>query len=377
MASPNAIQLREIVPEPLRLRDQWVLWKLVKRKDKLTKMPVDPTRGSAAKSTNPSTWSSFGNALLGSRKFGSVAGIGYVFVEDDPFCGVDLDECIVDGKVVPEAQAIIDALNTYTEVSPSGCGVKLFGMAKKPKGTGCKTRKVDGFKEIEIYDRGRFFTVTGQHLAGTPKTIEKCQEEIIGLCRRYWPNKAPSSVSPRVIVGGFNGSDDELIKLAIASKTGDRFERLLRGDLSDYDGDHSRADLAFCNMLAFWTGRDRSRMDVIFRKSGLYRDKWERNDYRGWTLDKAVESCSEVFTPAGTAAVADISALMPGKKKKTVEIPDIGDPDDDAKAVSALLTDVGNAGRLVRREEQRIRYCYGPGQWVIWEKSKSRGHPPT
>ncbi len=372
MASPNAIMLREIVPEPLRLRNQWVLWKIVKRKGKLTKMPIDPVKGTAASSTNPSTWTSFNDALLGSRQFGSVNGVGYVFVEDDPFCGVDLDECIIDGKVVPQAQAIIDAMNTYTEVSPSSRGVKLIGEARKPKGSGCKTMKVEGFKEIEIYDQRRFFTITGQHLPGTPKTIEKCQEEIIGMCRHYWPAKAPSTAKPRDRIGGFKGSEDDLIKLALASKTGDRFQRLFNGDLSDYGGDHSRADLAFCNMLAFWTGRDRIRMDVIFRKSGLYRDKWERPNYRGWTLDKAVESCREVYTPAGGASVAELRSTSPRKGGAPVAVSNMPNLDADGREVATLLTDVGNAGRLVRREEKRIRYCYGPGQWLIWDGKRWR-----
>ena len=371
MASPNAIMLREVVPEPLRLRDQWVLWKIVKRKGKPTKMPIDPVKGTPASCTKPLTWTSFGDALLGSRQFGSVNGIGYVFVEDDPYCGVDLDDCIVDGKVVPEAQAIIDALNTYTEISPSGCGVKLIGEAKKPAGSGCKTRKVDGFKEIEIYDQRRFFTITGQQLPGTPPTLQKCQEEIIGLCRRFWPAKAPSQAKARDRLGGFEGSHDELVKMAMASKSGDRFQRLFNGDLSDYDGDHSRADLALCNMLAFWTGRDRARMDVIFRMSGLYRDKWERANYRGWTLDKAVESCAEVYTAKGAQMIADIRAMVRSNQSKNkVRVPSIGDPDADV--VASLLTDVGNAKRLMRRDEQRIRFCYGPGRWVIWDGKRWR-----
>src|SRR5690606_22242295 len=104
--------------------------KYVERGGKRTKMPIAADTGKAASSTDPSTWTTFDEALAATRRFASIAGVGFVFTADDPFCGVDLDECIVDGKVVPEARRIIDSLSTYTEVSPSGLGVKLIAEAR-------------------------------------------------------------------------------------------------------------------------------------------------------------------------------------------------------------------------------------------------------
>lgn len=74
-------------------------------------------------------------------------------------------------------------------------------------------------------------------------------------------------------------------------------DALWGGDLSAYNDDHSDADLALCNHLAFWFGRDRERMDKAFRYSGLYREKWLRDDYRNRTLDKAIASCTNTYTP--------------------------------------------------------------------------------
>lgn len=355
--------LHKIVPAGLRERPQWVLWKYTERGGKRTKMPIAALTGKAASSTDASTWVPFDDAVAATRRFASIAGVGFVFTPDDPFCGIDLDECIADDRVVPEAQSIIDTLNSYTEVSPSGNGVKIIVQAKKPDGVGCKSTKIDGFKEIEIYDTERFFTITGRMLADTPLHVENRQEEVLGLCRRLWPlRSAPKGT--RRFTGGFSGSDDELIRLATAAKNGAVFERLLHGDLSDYGGDHSRADLAFCNMLAFWTGRDPNRMDRIFRASGLYREKWERADYRGWTIDKAIESCTEVFTPSDSEKGVDLSSI--GSKPKPV-VPSISDPETDSSSISRLMTDVGNAARLVHRYGNRIRFCYGPGQWLIWD----------
>ena len=71
----------------------------------------------------------------------------------------------------------------------------------------------------------------------------------------------------------------EVIRKALSASNGERFSRLWYGDTSGY-GSHSEADLALCGMLAFWTGGDAARIDTLFRQSGLYREKWDRKDYR-------------------------------------------------------------------------------------------------
>lgn len=96
--------LRNAVPDELQLRPQWVLWKYVDREGKATKMPINPRTGGHASSTDDSTWTSFDDALAASRNFASIAGIGFVFTQDDPFVGIDLDECIVDGRSLPRAK---------------------------------------------------------------------------------------------------------------------------------------------------------------------------------------------------------------------------------------------------------------------------------
>lgn len=72
---------------------------------------------------------------------------------------------------------------------------------------------------------------------------------------------------------------------------------LWAGDISAYKNDHSDADLALCNRLAFWFGRDKERIDRVFRRSNLYRTKWLRDDYRNNTIDKAVASCANTYQP--------------------------------------------------------------------------------
>ncbi|MFM7831495.1 MAG: DNA primase, partial [Planctomycetaceae bacterium] len=88
----------------------------------------------------------------------------------------------------------------------------------------------------------------------------------------------------------------EIVRRASEARNGEKFRRLYAGDLSDVGDDHSSADLALCNSLAFWCGCDAGLMDQVFRSSGLMREKWERADYRESTIAKAIESCSEVYS---------------------------------------------------------------------------------
>src|SRR5690606_30146922 len=101
--------------------------------------------------------------------------------------------------------------------------------------------------------------------------------------------------SPVLSTAAASLEDQELIKRALRAKNGQHFRRLWQGDWGGLYGSHSEADLALCNMLAFWTGRDLDRMDRLFRLSGLYRAKWEREDYRDRTIRKAVEGTSQVY----------------------------------------------------------------------------------
>jgi primase-polymerase (primpol)-like protein len=79
-----------------------------------------------------------------------------------------------------------------------------------------------------------------------------------------------------MVVADVDLSDEQLIERAKSARNGDRFRRLWAGDLSDYGNDHSRADLALCRILAFWCGGDCERVDRLFRRSGLMREKWDR-----------------------------------------------------------------------------------------------------
>ena len=131
---------------------------------------------------------------------------------------------------------------------------------------------------FEAYDRGRYFTVTGKHLSGTPKSIESRQEQLQAVVWRVFGEESANGhekpvAAPESVDNGL--SDTEVVEKASTSRNGEKFRRLWAGDTNDY-GSHSEADLALCGMLAFWTGGDATRIDALFRQSGLYRKKWNR-----------------------------------------------------------------------------------------------------
>jgi primase-polymerase (primpol)-like protein len=214
-------------------------------------------------------------------------GIGFVFTAGDPYVGVDLDHCREEsGELSPWAVTVAENLRSSSEYSPSGKGIHIIAKASLPAGG---RRRTPG---IEIYDAGRYFTVTGEHIDGTPTTIEQRQDEIDEL---YATINLQMLSDQRERVGRLpiHDTDEGLLSRARRARNGSKFNRLWAGDLSDYDGDHSRADAGLCAMLAFYTGSDPVRIDRLFRSSALYRAKWDRltghSTYGRITIEAAIE----------------------------------------------------------------------------------------
>lgn len=98
--------------------------------------------------------------------------------------------------------------------------------------------------------------------------------------------------------------DDELVERMLASRSGVVIRALLAGDCSAQGGDHSAADMALCGHLAFWCEGDPGRMDRIFLRSGLMRDKWDSRRggtaYGAQTIERAIEGATEFYRPRAT-----------------------------------------------------------------------------
>jgi len=308
-----------MVTDTQKIRDlrQWLCWRIEERDGKPTKVPYSPATGERADSTLPETWTGYREAVRACKDEG-YGGIGFVFTPEDDLCGVDLDKCLdpETGEIEPWAQEIIQELDSYTEISPSGTGVHVLVRAALPEGRNREGR-------FEAYDRSRYFTVTGEHLAGTPQIIEERQEQLQSVVRRVFGEESANGHTKPVAATetADNGlSDDEVVRKALSASNGERFSRLWAGDTSGY-GSHSEADLALCGMLAFWTGGDPIRMDRLFRVSGLYREKWERAGYRDGTISEALRGKTEFYSPPKTTKLAsglehDVGEPRPEEKEE-------------------------------------------------------------
>ena len=174
------------VPPELLEYKQWVLWRKTEVNGRITKVPISPWSGKAAACDKPQTWSTYRHVLYALRRF-PCDGIGFVFTDADPFCGIDLDNCrAVNGTITPDALEMIRRFGSYTELSPSGMGAHILIKARL-SGKGRRTGK------IEIYDSGRYFTVTGKHVSGTPFAIQKRQEALESLAAELFPESSSSS----------------------------------------------------------------------------------------------------------------------------------------------------------------------------------------
>lgn len=283
------------IPAGLKDMKQWVCFKLEpnEKKGKPDKVPYDPRTGRRAKANDPATWCDYQTAVNAVRR-GDYDGIGFEFANG--VFGVDLDNVIEGGELSPEAQDIITTLDSYTEYSPSGTGVHILCKGTIP----AKDRR-KGF--IEMYADGRFFTVTGKIL-GRPKELNERTAQAAAVHAKYLarPEQPQAKVTAQT---GLSMSDSELIAMACNGANGARFKALWNGDTSAYGGDHSRADQALVNDLAYWTNGNAYRMDALFRQSGLMRPKWDErrgsDTYGNITIAKALESFTP-YVPRSSAA---------------------------------------------------------------------------
>ena len=180
------------VPTEMQAFRQWIVWREEVRSDKPTKIPY-AVAGGLASVTDPATWSDFDSAVAKFNE-GGYSGIGFVFTDNDPYVGIDLDGCrTLDGVVSNWAREIILAVDSYAEVSPSSHGIKMFvrgvwhNTGKQASIPGVE-KVCDKLPAIEVYGSRRYFAVTGAILRG-PKSPQDRQDEINALYKRFWEPK--------------------------------------------------------------------------------------------------------------------------------------------------------------------------------------------
>lgn len=303
----------DAIPARLRAARRWVLWRSEWKpgKDgaggKWDKPPYQVNGRWGADSTNPAHWTDFETARAAYQR-GGFAGIGYVLEEGAGEVGVDLDDAIdpATGELLPWAAKIVATMPTYCEVSPSGTGVKLYGIGAWD-GEACGSRPKHEGKEIEIYPNGRYFAVTGNTMGGFPDVadiqagLDRLAVAVLKAKAAEAAGKRKQATTETGAAEPLNIDDEELIRRASAANDDGKFRRLWAGDKSGFKSD-SEAVGALVFKLAFWTQKDAARMDRLFRASGLMSAKWDEK--RGSTtwgakeIASAIENVGDVYDPS-------------------------------------------------------------------------------
>lgn len=328
--------MTKLTIEDLKAQRRWVLWRLEKRpgEDKDTKVPYQVS-GAKASSNRPETWVTYAEAAANTVGF---SGVGLVMGEVDGvrLCGVDIDACCdaQTGRFTPESREIVIGLDSYSEYSPSGTGVHILMLGTLHGRKGLKL-PFPGAKAVELYDRDRYLTFTGRQLPKAPADVVEREEAVKALYDRVLASKAKN---PGLTV-------------SISVSEEERLRKLMAGDMSLHHDDHSAADFALCCLLAKKHDCNAFKMDDEFRDSGLYREKWERDDYRESTIARAIKAVARevpiLFDDDGLAEDRELEYLLSSWFPKG-EVSLIGAPSGAGKTSFGLnLLEALRTGREV------------------------------
>lgn len=302
------------IPEELRSLFAWILWKKELRDGKETKVPYSVS-GQRASTTDPNMWVSFDEALAALSA--DYSGLGCVITP--PFVGVDIDHCR-DPKTGDIDQRGLDAIKmlaTYGEISQSGTGLHFWLRGEMPSGGNRRNG-------VEIYGRGRYFTMTGLPIEGVPPTISSNQHGLAAFHEKYI----------------LNGS-------AITTTTATNGGGIIVAPPAPLDESQSGEDYRKCAELADEFGRDADLMEKAFRERMTYREKWDtkRNgkNYVRYTIDHWLAD-----HPADAQAEAATAVVM--------------------------RTEMGNAERFLRQHSNEVRRVgnRNRGEWLVWDGKRWR-----
>lgn len=348
------------IPDELKQLNNWCVWKFENRNGKRTKIPFNAATGEFAKSNDKSTWSSYETAVNAE----GVDGIGFFF--EPPYLGIDIDDIDDDlhrfkqgDKLDNIVSEFNEAFKSYTEVSPSGNGLHIIVKGKIP---GSRRRKGN----IEMYDSGRFFTMTGKNI-GKYKDVTEVSEQVFKtIYNKYLPDntiKYPTTNNYQENI--HNLSEIDVINEIYNSKQAKLFDDLMKGNYEPYYTSHSEADMALANILAFWCAKDYSQMDSIFRQSNLYRDKWDEkrknSTYGEQTLFKAINEVNNIYTPKQEKEENPLryalSHIFDAEKK-------------DKEYPIRSYDDTGNADRFIDRYGHLYKHSYITNKFYIYDGQK-------
>lgn len=339
------------IPQELKRLKQWCCYKLETdpaRLNKYRKTPKNAYTGGNAQSNNKDTWSDFETAVNAVSLY-QFDGVGLFF--DNGYFGVDIDGVEADiedfqhgaDNIITE---FIHSLGSYSELSVSGKGIHIICKGKLPEGGRRK-------KNVEMYQSGRFFIMTGNRIADYTE-IADCTDTIKHLHEKYigGGSEPTTGIIPQ---RELDLSESEIVELIRKSKQSQFFDVLYSGNWESCYTSQSDADLALANMLAFWCGRDYQKMDSLFRSSGLMREKWDRKTgdatYGNITLNKAIRDTVKIYEPQ-TEYNVSVGQKKPPKTKYY------------------SFDDTGNADRFYDRFSGVLRFNYTNKNWMVYDQRR-------
>ena len=346
------------IPQRIKDTGQFCTWKYEQRKERMTKVPYNPVTGRKASVDKPETFVDFNTAVNGANAYN---GIGIRVTGQ--IIAVDLDHCIADDVLLPWASEIVERFrDTYIEISPSGTGLRI--LALMPDGYVYDSNTFYIKKgNVEVYVAGatnRFVTLTGNvyQQAEVSEEVDAMQWLIDTHMKRKQPISQKSLPNRDSYL-----SDERVIEIAMNAANSVKFTRLWNGDITGYPS-NSEGDSALCSMLAFYCNGNVEQMDRLFRKSNLYRPKWDEqhgaDTYGNMTMKNAVRNMTSFYQPIRTNPNADFNDGL----QMLISL----NPSDTTKYP---WTDIG-AGKLfadfykeVLRyvPERRSWFCYEDGTW--------------
>lgn len=306
----------ENIPTELKAFDQWVLWRAELREEKWTKVPYS-LKNRKAKVNAPNTWGTFEQIWQAYLNTPGFTGVGFVLSENDPFSGFDIDKCRAPetGRVDPWALEYLYILNSYSETSPSQTGLRILVKGSLPPSGRRKG-------PVEMYETGRFLTITGHHLPNYPNRIKERTKQAELLHEKLFTvpkgksQKKQLAENPQRIYT----DDHTLLERAFKWRNGSQIEALFDGNCGGYSSP-SEADQALCNYLSFLYKRDYFRIDAMFRSSRLYRKKWDEKHfsdgrtYGQATIEKAIAGTNDLYQERWQNTSTDSGQIKPNKKK--------------------------------------------------------------
>lgn len=328
------------IPEDLKINGLWCNWKLIKKNNRLVKLPYNSKTGKLAKSNDKNTFHNYEVALDKMPEYYGITaekkisgGLGLGIFND--FSAIDIDNCVKNNVISDFAMGIIKYCDSYTELSPSKNGIRIIFKTNTKLDNDkyyINNRKIG----LEIYlseQTNKYVTITG-------RVVEKKSINTIdlSLLLNKYMLKNTSADTPPVITSGTSEhfaiedfkKDDKLMKLWNAAASG-------------AGGDESENDMALCSKLAYYLKGDYNAINKAFMSSPYYLSKdeshikkWEvRKDYQKTTINNAIKLVSFAVEKATSSDDYD-------------------------------LTDTGNARQFAKKFKDTIKYNVDNQSWMIW-----------